>query len=70
MIERDVAATGRRRTGTHNLEGPAPDAARVRAGDVPKRCHACSKGVGIALRNWSGLAKAILGQVFFLLICT
>ena len=38
----------------------------VRAGDVPKRCQACSKGVGIALRNWSGLAKAILG-LFFLL---
>ena len=32
--------------------------------DVPKRCHACSKGVGIALRNWSGLAKAILGLFF------
>ena len=32
--------------------------------DVPKRCQACSKGVGIALRNWSGLAKAILGLFF------
>ena len=39
-------------------DDPAP------AQDVPKRCHACSKGEGIALRNGSGLATIIFGTFF------
>ena len=65
---RDRTLDASRRVNFHAIDAtldghPAPTQ------DVPKRCHACSKGVGIALRNWSGLAKAILG-LFFLLICT
>ena len=62
MTER---STARRRVNLHAIDATL-DVDMAPTQDVPKRCHACSKGVGIALRNWSGLAKAILG-LFFLL---
>ena len=64
MTERSTAS--RRDAGRVNLHAidATLDVHSAPTQDVPKRCHACSKGVGIALRNWSGLAKAILGLFF------
>ena len=53
----------RRRVNLHAIDATL-DVDMAPTQNVPKRCHACSKGVGIALRNGSGLAKIILGLFF------
>ena len=39
----------------------------VRAGEVPKRCHACSKGVGMAAR-WAQTSK-VCGKGLLCSLC-
>ena len=63
MLDAESTASQRRGVNLHAIDATL-DVHSAPTQDVPKRCHACSKGVGIALRNWSGLAKAILGLFF------